>query len=127
MVCGQLKWDIQPENRFRATVFIVMSGIGMTSGQWVKQSTAICSLLMSDGPNEVYVDVQKTGCRRGEVAHWGHRVTEDFGALAVLASTCPDAAILPHAWPYEALCDQLCRCFGACVRQIMDRLEHLEP
>jgi hypothetical protein len=73
------------------------------------------------------VYVQETGCWRGEVAQWGHRVTGDFGALAGLTSTCPGAAILPHAWPYEVLYDQLCRCFGAHVRQIMDGLEHLEP
>jgi hypothetical protein len=73
------------------------------------------------------VDMQKTGCRWGEVAQWGHRVTGDFEALAGLTSMCPGAAIFPHAWPYEALCDQLCRCFGARVRQIMDGLEHLEP
>jgi hypothetical protein len=72
------------------------------------------------------VDVQETGCRRSEDAHRGHRATGDFGARVGLTSTCPGAAILLHARPYEALCDQLCRCFGARLRQIMDGLEHLE-
>jgi hypothetical protein len=53
-------------------------------------------------------------------------MTGDIEALARLTSTCPGAAILLHARPYEALCDQLCHCFGAWVRQIMDGLEHLE-
>jgi hypothetical protein len=70
----------------------------------------MCSLLMLGGSNEVYVDVQKMGCRQGEVAQWSHRVMGDFGVLAGLTSMCTGAAILPHARPYEALCDQLCHC-----------------
>jgi hypothetical protein len=50
-----------------------------------------------------------------------------FGVLAGLASTRPGAAILLHAWPHETLRDQLFRCFGARVRQIVDGLEHLGP
>jgi hypothetical protein len=38
MVCGQPKQDIQPDSRACATVSAV---IGMTSGQQVKQSTAV--------------------------------------------------------------------------------------
>jgi hypothetical protein len=41
IVCGQLKRDIQQGKRARATVSAVLSGIGMTSGQHVKRSTAV--------------------------------------------------------------------------------------
>jgi hypothetical protein len=73
------------------------------------------------------MDMQKMGCWQGKVAQWSYCVTEDFGALAGLASMCPGAAILLQAWPYKTLPDQLRRCFGAWVQQIIDRLEHLEP
>jgi hypothetical protein len=72
------------------------------------------------------VDVQKTGCRRGKVAQWSYCMAGDFGALAGLASTRPGSAILLHACPQKPLRDQLRRCFGARVRQILDGLEHLE-
>jgi hypothetical protein len=41
MVCGQPKGDIQAVSRAHATVSAVMSGMGMTSDQWVKRSTAV--------------------------------------------------------------------------------------
>jgi hypothetical protein len=72
------------------------------------------------------MDVQKTGCRQREGSHWSDCVAGDFGALAGLTRPCPGAAILLHAWSHETLCDQLCCCFCAWVRQIMDELEHLE-
>jgi hypothetical protein len=72
------------------------------------------------------VDVQKTGCQRDKVAQWGYSMAGDFGALAGLESTCPGAAIFLHAWPHERLRDQLRRCFGARVRQIVDGLEYFE-
>jgi hypothetical protein len=82
---------------------------------------------MSEGANEVYVDLQKKGCRRGKVAQWSYCMAGDIAALAGLASTCPGAAILPHAWSHKTLRDQLRRCFGARVRQIVDGLKYLEP
>jgi hypothetical protein len=41
MVCGQPKRDIQPVGRACDTVSSVISGMGMTSGQRVKRSTAV--------------------------------------------------------------------------------------
>jgi hypothetical protein len=87
----------------------------------------MCSLLTSEGANQVYVDVEKAGCRQGKVAQWSYCMAGDFEALAGLASTRPGAAILLHAWPHKTLSDQLYRCSGARVRQIEDELEHLEP
>jgi hypothetical protein len=72
------------------------------------------------------MDVQKAGCRRDKVAQWSYSMAGDFGALAGLASTRLCAAILLHAWPHKTLRDQLCRCFGARVRQIVEGLEPLE-
>jgi hypothetical protein len=84
----------------------------------------MCSPLTWERAREVYVGVQKTGCRRCKIAQC---VAGDFGALTGLANTCPGAAVLLHAWPHKMLCKQLRRCFGVGVRQIMYRLEHLEP
>jgi hypothetical protein len=46
-------------------------------------------------------------------------VAVHFGELTVLASTSSGAATLLQAWPHKTLCDQLRRCFGAWMRQIM--------
>jgi hypothetical protein len=73
------------------------------------------------------VDVQKTGCRWGKIAQWCYRVAGDFGMLTALACPCPGAAILLHAWPYEALCDEFLCGLRAWVLQLVDGLEHLEP
>jgi hypothetical protein len=118
MVCGQPKQDVQQISRARATVSAVRSTIGMTSGQRVKQSTGMSQYVQ---PTDVGRGPMRSMwmCRKwaagGVKLPNGVTVTGDFGALAGLTSTCPAAAILLHAWPYEALCDQLCRCFGARV------------
>jgi hypothetical protein len=41
MVCRQLKWDMQPVSRPHATVSAVICGMGTTSFQRVKWSTAV--------------------------------------------------------------------------------------
>jgi hypothetical protein len=51
---------------------------------------------------------------------WSDCVAGDFGALAALASTGPGAAVLLYAWPHKTLWDQLRRCSGAWMRQIVD-------
>jgi hypothetical protein len=44
-------------------------------------------------------------------------VAGDFGTLAGLASPCPGATILLHAWPHEALCDQSCCLMPSCLSE----------
>jgi hypothetical protein len=79
------------------------------------------------GPDEIYVDVKETGYRQPEFSHWSNWVTGDFGALVDLASPCSGLVVLLYAWPHETLCDQLRCCLDAWVRQIVERLELLEP
>jgi hypothetical protein len=66
----------------------------------------------------------ENGLKPRKFSHWSNCVAGDLGALAVLASPCPGAAILLYTWPHETLWDQLCCCFCAWVRQIVDGLEH---
>jgi hypothetical protein len=73
------------------------------------------------------MDMLEPGCRWSEVSQRSDCMARDFGELAGLASLCPVATILLDSWPDEALCDQLCCCFRAGVRQAMKGLEHLEP
>jgi hypothetical protein len=86
-------------------VTAVMSGMGTTSVQWMKRSTAMRQYVqladIGRGLTRSYVEVQKTGCRRGKVAQCSYCMAGDFGALAGLASTCPGAAIFLHAWPQK--------------------------
>jgi hypothetical protein len=83
---------------------------------WPAGKAVICSEAGQKGPNEVFLDVQKIGCRRGKVAQWSYCMAGDSEALAGLTSTCPGWAILLHAWPHKALRDQLRRSLGAWVR-----------
>jgi hypothetical protein len=64
IVCGQPKRYIQLVNRAHVTVLDVLSGMGRASGLRVKRSNAV-----SQRPNEVYMDMKKTGYGQCEVAH----------------------------------------------------------
>jgi hypothetical protein len=72
------------------------------------------------------MDVKKTGCRQREISHRSKSVAGDFGALTGLASPFLGAAIFLYAGPHKTLYDELRRCFGARVQQIVDGLEHLD-
>jgi hypothetical protein len=128
MVCGLPKRDIQQG---------ACHGVGcdVRDGDdfWSAGKAVDCSETVRvahrrrKGSHEVYMNVQETCCRRCKVAQWSDCVAGDFGTLAGLASTDPGAAVLLHAWPNKTLCDQLRRCSGAWMRQMVDGLEHLEP
>jgi hypothetical protein len=47
--------------------------------------------------------------------------------LTIITQLLIMLAIVFHSGPHKTLCDQLRRCFGAWVRQIVGGLGHLEP
>jgi len=52
-------------------------------------------------------------------------VAGKFGALAVLASSGPCAAVVLNVWPHEALGDEFKRCLNAWVTEGMQGVENL--
>jgi len=52
-------------------------------------------------------------------------VAGNFGALAGLASSGPNAAVLLNGWPHEALGDEAYRCLNPWVAEGMQEVEDL--